>query len=48
MPTRSDILAEIPLFSLLDDDERAALAGRNLVGERIRLSGTTPRYRLDP
>jgi uncharacterized membrane protein len=28
MPTRSDILAEIPLFSLLDDDERAALAER--------------------
>ncbi|HEY1696132.1 MAG TPA: DUF1003 domain-containing protein [Polyangiaceae bacterium] len=28
MPTRSDILAEIPLFSLLDDVERAALAER--------------------
>jgi uncharacterized membrane protein len=28
MPTRSDYLASIPLFSLLDDQERAALAER--------------------
>ncbi len=28
MPTRSDILAEIPLFSLLDDRERGSLAER--------------------
>ncbi len=28
MPTRSDFIAEIPLFSLLDDEERAALAER--------------------
>ena len=31
-----------------DDGEGAALAGRNLVGERIHLSGAAPRYRLDP
>jgi uncharacterized membrane protein len=28
MPARSDILAEIPLFALLDDQERASLADR--------------------
>ncbi len=28
MPTRSELLADIPLFSLLDDGERGALAGR--------------------
>jgi CRP/FNR family transcriptional regulator, cyclic AMP receptor protein len=28
MPTRSEILAEIPLFALLDDQERSALAER--------------------
>jgi uncharacterized membrane protein len=28
MPTRADLLADIPLFSLLDDSERAALASR--------------------
>jgi CRP/FNR family cyclic AMP-dependent transcriptional regulator len=28
MPTRSELLAHIPLFSLLDDDERGALAER--------------------
>ena len=30
------------------DGERPALAGRNLVGERIAVSGAPPRYRLDP
>jgi hypothetical protein len=29
-------------------EELAALAGRNLVGDRIVVSGTPPRYRLSP
>jgi len=30
------------------DGERAALVGRNLVGERVAVSGRPPRYRLGP
>jgi hypothetical protein len=30
------------------EEELAALAGRNLVGDRIVVSGTPPRYRLSP
>jgi CRP/FNR family cyclic AMP-dependent transcriptional regulator len=39
MPTRSDILAEIPLFSLLDEQERGALAER--LDEVTLPAGTT-------